>query len=82
MDHEELVYRLAKAQEAEEIKKADNRKTWKEIAKEIGWKFGSGIPSVKLLANARKRLEQYKDNDPEGILDEVNNYRGKKKKET
>ena len=40
LSHDEWIYRLAKAQEAEEIKKADPELTWKQICVKIGWSRG------------------------------------------
>ncbi len=71
LSHEELIDRLAKAQEAEEIKAHDSNKTWKEIAREIGWKY-----SIKLLEDARHKLERASEN----TLREVTEFRKKKKK--
>jgi hypothetical protein len=79
---EELVYRLAKAQEAEEIRARDPRKTWKEIAREIKWRHGSDKAGVKLLEDARKRLEEHELLGPEWRFQQVEEFRRKEKKET
>ncbi len=54
----ELIYRLAQAQRAEEIKARHPDMTWKEIAREIGWTKGTSKAGVKLLEDARHRLER------------------------
>jgi hypothetical protein len=78
----ELVYRLAKAQEAEEIRARDPRKTWKEIAREIKWRHGSDKAGIKLLEDARKRLKEHELLGPEWRLQQVEEYRRKEKRET
>ena len=77
LPHEELVYRLAKAQQAEEIRGQHPSMFWKEIARAIEWKHGSRPGGVKLLEDARRRL---KGASPE-LKAEVAQYR-KEKKET
>ncbi len=79
LDQDELVYRLASAQEAEEIRAATGMH-WKEIAKKISWRCGTNSAGVKLLEDARKRLERLKKNDPDHLLEEVTQWR--KTKET
>ena len=96
LEHAELIYRLAKAQEAEEIKARSPHKTWKEIAKEINWqpttppstsdflkdhdsearKFASDI---KLLEDARNRLERVMKSGDEALLNEIAEFRKEKK---
>lgn len=71
LERHELVYRLAKAQEAEEIRAREPEKTWKEIAQQIRWRHGAGITGVERLRDARKRLKRLLDDDPDGILNEV-----------
>jgi hypothetical protein len=63
---EELVYRLAKVQEGEEIKAQDPKLYWKEIKIHIGWPH-----SIKLLEDARKRLKRLEENDPNNLLEKV-----------
>jgi hypothetical protein len=75
LDHDELIYRLAKAQEAEEIKRANPDKWWKMIAKEINWRHGIGGPGLTLLRDARKRLRSLEQDDPGGLLQEVAEWR-------
>jgi hypothetical protein len=70
-----LIYRLAKAQEAEEIKRANPDKWWKMIAKEINWRHGIGGPGLTLLRDARKRLRSLEQDDPGGLLQEVAEWR-------
>lgn len=84
LNREELVYRLAKAQEAEEIKRKCPELTWKEIVHIIDWARGGTRESrIKLLEDARYRLGRLKKGDPEGLLDRVAEYRRRKeKKET
>jgi hypothetical protein len=78
LNREELIYRLTKAQEAEEIKHREPRKTWKEIAREIGWRYGSEPHGVKLLEDARHRLRRPEN---KALLDEIS-VRRKEKKES
>jgi len=75
LDHDELIYRLAKAQEAEEIKRADPDMSWKMIAKEINWRHGIGGAGLTLLRDARKRLRSLEEDDPGGLLREVAEWR-------
>lgn len=72
---QELIYRLAKAQEAEEIRRKDPSMTWKEIAKQIGWRRGHDEAGVALLRDARTRLGRREKGDPEGLLQDVAQYR-------
>jgi hypothetical protein len=80
LKRDELTYRLAAAQEAEELKARDPAMTWKEIAKEICWRPGWKPAGVKLLEDARKRLARLQKDDPEHLLDAVSQRR--KRKET
>ena len=86
LKHEELIYRLAKAQQAIEIRRDDPEKTWKEIAREIDWRYGSSKAGVKLLEDARlsrlKRLELGEYGDPHILLAEIEDFRAKEKKKT
>jgi len=75
LEHDELIYRLAKAQEAEEIKRADPDMWWKMIAKEINWRHGISGPGLTLLRDARKRLRSLEEDDPGGLLQEVAEWR-------
>ncbi len=75
LDHDELIYRLAKAQEAEEIKRADPEMWWKMVAKEINWRHGISDPGLTLLRDARKRLRSLEEADPGGLLQEVAQWR-------
>jgi hypothetical protein len=75
LDHDELIYRLAKAQEAEEIKRADPDIWWKMVAKEINWRHGISAPGLTLLRDARKRLRRLEEGDPGGLLQEVAEWR-------
>jgi hypothetical protein len=75
LDHDELIYRLAKAQEAEEIKRADPDQWWKMIAKEINWRHGISGPGLTLLRDARKRLRSLEEDDPGRLLQEVAEWR-------
>jgi len=79
LDRKELIYRLAKAQEAEEIKARDPDKRWKEIAKAIGWRLGLTASGVKLLEYARDRLKRAQKEGDRELLDEVKKYRKEKK---
>ena len=58
LDEEERVYRMALAQEGEEIKARENQKTWKEIAQQINWKYGTSEAGVKKLEEARNLLKR------------------------
>lgn len=60
---EELEYRLQKAQEAESIREREPHKTWKEIAKQINWRFGTNKGGVKLLEDARMRLKRQREKE-------------------
>jgi len=75
LDHDELIYRLAKAQEAEEIKRANPDMWWKMVAKEINWRHGISGPGLTLLRDARKRLCRLEEHDPGGLLWEVVEWR-------
>jgi hypothetical protein len=75
LDHDELIYRLAKAQEAEEIRRADPEMWWKMVAKEISWRHGISGPGLSLLRDARKRLWRLEKDDPGGLLQEVAQWR-------
>jgi hypothetical protein len=76
LPHKELIERLAKAQQGKEIKERDSQKTWKQIAKEIGWKYGDGASGIKLLEDARHRLKRANEN----TLQEVQEWRKRKEK--
>jgi hypothetical protein len=75
LDHDELIYRLAKAQEAEEIRRADPELWWRMVAKEINWRHGISGPGLSLLRDARKRLRRLEKDDPRGLLPEVAQWR-------
>jgi len=79
LDHDDLIYRLAKAQEAEEIKAREPDKRWKEIAREIGWRLGTTASGIKLLEYARDRLKRAQKEGDRQLLDEVKKYRKAKK---
>lgn len=72
--HNERIYRLAKAQEAEQIRHDDPSMTWKEIAKEIQWRYGIGERGLALLRDARHRLHRLEKNDPEALLQELTQW--------
>ena len=80
LDHDEIVSRLAKAQEATEMKSEETLLYWKEIAIEIQWKFGSGSQGLALLRDARRRLTRLEISDPEGLLKKVQQLRAKETK--
>ena len=75
----DLVKRLAMAHQAEEIKAKEPWKRWKEIADEIGWRFGSGRNGVKLLEYARDRLKRAIKEKDEKLLREIRMARKEKK---
>lgn len=79
MQHEEVIYRLAKAQEAVGMKAAAPDTTWKEIAREIQWRPGWDLNGVKLLEDARHRLERVLNAGDEATLKEVAEFRKEKK---
>ena len=81
LTREQVVYRVAKAQEGEEIKQADPAMTWKEIAREISWASGSHEDALALLRDARYRLRRLESDDPELVLDEVAQLRASSKAE-
>jgi hypothetical protein len=67
ISHDDLIYRLAMAKLAEELKKSDPSKTWKIIRREIGW-----YSHPKLLEDARNRLKRAKKD--EKLMREVDEY--------
>lgn len=77
LDHKEYIYRLAKAQESEEIKEAERGEKWRSIANRIGWRYGHNDAGIKLLEDARKRLKRADSQ----TLAEVKEYREKGRKE-
>jgi hypothetical protein len=79
LDHDELIYRLTKAQEAEEIRHSDSSRPWKQIARDIQWNKGTCEAGLALLRNARYRLRRLKPGDP--LLEEVVEHRAKETKE-
>ncbi|TKJ31754.1 MAG: hypothetical protein CEE40_00020 [Chloroflexi bacterium B3_Chlor] len=58
LDHDDMIYRLAKAEEAEEIRRADPDMWWKMVAKQINWRYGISDRGLALLRDARKRLRR------------------------
>lgn len=76
LEHEEVIYRLAKAQEAEELKRRDSELTWHAILLMIDFgRGGTRESSRKLLEIARGELEELSKSDPEGLLQEVEQSR-------
>lgn len=71
LGHDELIYRLAKAQEGEEMRRDDPKLYWKEIAREIGWRYGADEKGLALLRDARHRLRALEKKDPDGLVREV-----------
>lgn len=80
LDHDEKIYRLAKAEEAEKIRGLHPNMYWKEIAQQIGWRYGSRENGLALLRGARHSLHRLQKNDPDCLLQEVEEHR--KAKET
>lgn len=80
LEPDELVYRLAKAEEAEEMKARDPGRRWKEIALEIGWNKGSNTSGLKLLQYARERLAEARKRGDQALLDRVKEKRKEMKK--
>lgn len=79
LSDEELIYRLAKAMEAEEMRKAHPNMRWKEIAVAIDWNVGGTFESnIKLLKDARDKLKRYQDSDPKGLLEKAYAWKEKK----
>ncbi len=76
-DRKEYIYRLAKAQEAEEFRARESDAEWDIIASKIGWLYGNRKRGVKMLEDARKRLAVASSSD----LREVTEYRTKTKEE-
>ncbi len=77
LDHEELIYRLAKAQEAEELRASKPELHWWQIASQIGWRYGKKESGIKKLEDARKRLKQADS----ALLQEIETWRkGSKEK--
>lgn len=69
---EEWLERLEKAEEAKEIKRNNPKKTWGQICLEIDWQWGKNNKTkVKQLYEARMKLEQLQDRDPDGLLIEL-----------
>ena len=75
LDQDELIYRLAKAQEAVEIRRADPEMWWKMVVKAINWRYGISGPGLSLLRDARKRLRSLEEDDPGGLLQAVAQWR-------
>jgi len=67
LEREEYLYRLCKAQQGEQSRGRNPKMLWKEIAKQIQWKYGTKEAGIKLLQDARKRLARASPED----LDEV-----------
>jgi hypothetical protein len=78
LSHEELIYRLQKAQEGEELKAHDRLLTWKEVARKVDWRYGSNSAGIKKLEDARKRLKRLQKDDPEGLLEQIVRRRKKR----
>ena len=75
----EKVRRLAYGQRGLQItSKAESpESTWKEIYNEMGAPFGEGASGRKKLENARAELRRLQAKDPEGLLEQVRQYREK-----
>jgi len=71
LEREEEVRRVAFALWGEELKEADGKIPWKEIAQEIGWPQGSDDSALHTLKYARDKLVSLRRRDPEGILKEA-----------
>lgn len=71
----DFLYRIAKAQEAEEWRAQDPAMGWSEIAKEIGWKYGYSENGLGILRRARRNLKDLRLKDPNGWLPRVEEYR-------
>lgn len=78
LDRADLIYRLTAALEAEEMRTRDPSMRWKEIARNIHWRYGIQPGGIKLLEDARKRLAGLQKSDPEHLLDAVAEVRKKK----
>lgn len=74
----ELVYRLAKAQVAEELKSKDPNLTWREIVEEIQFDRGRNLDvRTKILYYARRELEDAISLDKQDLLNDVKELRVK-----
>lgn len=72
LPHDELVYRLAMARKAQEIKSEDPKATWIEMAYEIGFSRSESVKSnAKLLSDACNRLQTAIDAENHKLLEEV-----------
>ncbi len=80
LEPDELIYRLAKAAEAEDIKARCPDKLWKEIALEIAWSKGTGTSGLKLLQYARDRLAEARKRGEQDLLAKVEEKRKEMKK--
>ncbi len=75
LDPKVLVMRLGLAQQAEEIRRGDPSRPWKQIAADVGWPYGPSPAGVKLLEDARTRLKRLQKSDPENLLERVRAWR-------
>jgi hypothetical protein len=72
---EELLYRLAMAERTEEIRDANPGLHYRRIAKKIQWRYGTHEAGLALLRDARHRLHGLQKDDPDGLLEEVAEFR-------
>jgi len=70
LDRKELIYRLVKAQKAEEMKQKWRHLPYTEITKQIAWPY-----STDVFYKTRRRLHELEENDPNGFLGEVAKWR-------
>jgi hypothetical protein len=80
LDRDELIYRLAMVQAAEEIIRA-TKATQKEALSQIEWRYGISATGVKKWQLARDKLRRLETDDADNLLAEVARFR-KEKKET
>jgi hypothetical protein len=78
LSHDELIYRLAKAQEALELRKEHPGLTWPQTASAVGWCAQRDKSRVKLLQ--QDGCDRLKRADVT-LLAEVAKFRGKERKE-
>lgn len=71
LEHGELIYRLAKALEAEQMRSEKPWMKWEDIAVKIEWRHGFKANGLALLRDARHRLDRLRKNDPDGLLQEL-----------
>jgi hypothetical protein len=78
LPYDELVYRLAKAQEAIELRSKDPNLYWRDIVDEIQFKRGRNLNTrLKILYHTRIKLEDAIRLGKEDLLNDVKELRRK-----